>query len=131
MRVKLIRIERAEDGVFGVLTINGQVVCLTIERPWLDNQKNISCIPAGEYTCKRVDSPKFKETFEVLNVPTRNYILFHAGNTIEDSLGCIIPGSKFGELRGKRAVLESNPAFIEFMTRLDGLDSFQLQIVNF
>lgn len=130
MRGKILRIERSADGVFGVLTLNNQAVCLTLERPWLDNRQNVSCIPPDIYQCKRVDSPKFKETFEVLNVPGRSDILFHIGNTIDDSLGCILPGSKFGELKGKRGVLESGAAFFEFMTALAGVDFFPLQIVS-
>ena len=33
----------------------------TAERPWLDNQKSISCIPTGEYKVKAYSSQKFGE----------------------------------------------------------------------
>ncbi len=131
MRGKLIRIERSKDGVFGVLTLNGQLVCWTLERPWLNNAPNVSCIPPDIYVCNRIDSPKFKETFEVFNVPGRSHILFHIGNTIDDSLGCILPGSEIGEVKGKRGVLESGKAFFALMTALEGVDMFPLQIINF
>lgn len=130
MLVKIIRVEKSTDGVFGVLTIDGQFICLTLERPWLDNQKNISCIPPQIYLCKRVDSPKYKDTFEVLNVAGRTNILFHAGNTIDDSKGCILLGSEIGNIDGKRAVLQSGKAFKSFMEKTEELEAFPFQIIN-
>jgi hypothetical protein len=130
MRGKLLRIDKAVDGVFGVLTLNNKVICVTLERPWQDNKPNLSCIPPDVYQCKRVDSPKYKDTFEVLNVPGRTHILFHSGNRIKDSKGCILLGSEYGELQDERAVLESSKSFIRFMTMLEGIEFFPLQIIN-
>ena len=68
----------------------------TAEDDWLDNAARVSCIPAGSYVTRRVTSPKFGETFEVTGVPGRANILFHHGNTEEDTEGCILLGSSFG-----------------------------------
>lgn len=130
MRGKLLRIEKGEEGVFGVLTLNGKVVCVTLERPWLDNQQDISCIPPDIYIAQRHQSPEHGETFKIVNVPNRTDILFHIGNRIKNSKGCILTGSSYGELEGERAVLSSSKAFIQFMTKLEGVDSFPLQIIN-
>lgn len=101
---------------FGVLLQEDQIpFALTLERPWKDNQRSISCIPAGAYTCKRVTSPKFGVTFEVLNVPGRQEILFHKGNIQEDSHGCILIGEQFGVLLNKPAILAAKEGFEEFM----------------
>lgn len=94
----------------------------------MDNQQNISCIPAGTYICKRVISPKFGETFEVTYVPGRSHILFHKGNLAEDTHGCIIVGEYFDPLYGEHAVLSSGKAFKEFFAILDGIDEFTLVI---
>jgi len=128
--MKLIRIADTAWGTFGVLISDGLPFCLTLERPWLDNIKNTSCIPPGRYVCKRVMSPKFGETFEVCDVPGRSHILFHKGNLMDDSHGCIILGERFDPLDGKPAVLSSGDAFKEFMQRTRGFDKFPLEIVK-
>ena len=75
--------------------------CDTLELPWLDNQKRISCIPEGEYDVIKHVSPKFGECFWVLNVPDRSEILLHDKVNFvgsknprtqkSDILGCVIP----------------------------------------
>jgi len=63
-----------------------------MERPWLDNLKAKSCIPAGTYYCEKVNSPKFGKVYGLKDVPDRSHILIHAGNTPKDSIGCILLG---------------------------------------
>ena len=86
-----IDIERAylTHGTYGELTLPNGSVLSTVERPWVDNAKNISCIPEGTYICRRVDSPKFGNSFEVTNVTNRTEILFHVANIPSDVEGCI------------------------------------------
>lgn len=73
-----------------------------------------TAIPFGRYEIKRTYSPKFKKTLpELLNVPGFTGIRVHPGNTIEDTLGCLLPGTYY--LGGK--VMESTPVFLKF----DGL----------
>jgi len=124
----LKRVAENEDGTFGVLIDGNTPFALTLERNWLDNKPNESCIPAGEYVCKRIISPRFGKTFEVTNVPGRSHILFHTGNLEEHSKGCILIGEEFGYLNGKVAVLSSRKGFKEFMDRLKGLSSFEIEI---
>ena len=126
----LKRIALTERGTFGVLLHKRVPFALTLEREWKNNQPNISCIPAGEYECKRVRSPKFGNTFEVTNVPGRSHILFHKGNLQEDSYGCILVGGQYGNLRGKPGVLASRRGFSEFLAELAGVDFFQLTIIG-
>ena len=76
------RVSLTAGGTYGVLMAKSQPpFAVTYELPWRDNQKSISCIPAGEYICRRYSSEKYKDTFEVTDVPGRSYILFHVGNT--------------------------------------------------
>ena len=130
MRAKIIRIDKSLKGVFGVLTLNDETVCVTLERPWADNKPNISCVPEDIYLCERVDSPRYGDTFKVMDVPGRTNILFHKGNVVDDSLGCVLLGSEYGALKDQRAVLNSSKAFFTFMKRLEGLNHFPLQIIN-
>ena len=94
-----------------------------------DNKKEISCIPIGNYKCKRVNSPRFGNTFEITNVANRTNILFHKGNTHIDTLGCVLLGSDIGYLKTNRAVLASKNAFNLFLEALEGLNEFDLSIM--
>ena len=148
-RFELIRLSSYEDGTFGVLLESRWIVtkieneikinkfinipfAVTLEPEWKNNRADISCIPAGEYVCKRIVSPKFGETFEVTNVPGRENILFHWGNYSLDTHGCIVVAEKFGALGGKTVVQESKSVvgegFNEFMARLLGIKEFTLKI---
>ena len=60
-----------------------------MELGWQDNKKRISCIPAGNYICKRRYSDKYKDHFHVTNVPNRDFILIHPANYSRQLLGCI------------------------------------------
>jgi len=102
----------------GVLVIFDQedVVfqCKSLELPYLENHKNISCIPPGEYDCDRIHHRSFGICYLINNVPERSGILIHIGNyaamriiferAIErgvravDTLGCILVGLKFVDI---------------------------------
>lgn len=85
----------------------GKVLCYTIERPWLNNKNDISCIPEGIYECSPHNSLDHPSSWELANVPGRQAILIHSGNTIADTKGCIIVGtvkSPEGVLLSKNAM---------------------------
>jgi len=71
-------------------------MCDTLENPWLDNQRNISCIPEGEYKVRlrlaRESASRDYLHLLVQDVPNRDWILFHRGNTAKDTSGCILVG---------------------------------------
>ena len=92
----LIRDTFTKESTIGELFINGERFCDTLENPWLDNQRNISCIPEGEYPV-RLRLARESATREYLHllvqdVPNRDYILFHRGNFPKDTSGCILLG---------------------------------------
>jgi hypothetical protein len=126
-KYNLVRISEF-GATFGVLLDDRIPLCLTLERIWMSNERGVSCIPDGAYVCKRVDSPKFGVTFEVMDVPGRTDILFHRGNLSDDSHGCIVLGEEFGLLGNQRGILGSQKAFAEFLGRLKGQDTFNLDI---
>lgn len=127
-KMEIVRIEQGADGTFGVLSLDGRVFCLTLEPPDRNNAVGRSCVPAGRYACRRVDSPRFGRTFEVSGVPGRTHILFHKGNVVADTSGCVVLGSRFGLLGQERAVLDSGSAFDAFLGRCAGLHGFDLTI---
>ena len=127
-RYTLKRIASNTDGTFGVLLDEDIPFCLTVERQWLENRSNVSCVPDGTYICKRGQFTKHGNTFEVMNVPGRSAILFHKGNIDDDSHGCIIVGEQYGYLSEDVAVLSSGSAFTEFLDRLKDVNEFELTI---
>lgn len=125
------RIASRSDGTFGVLLDGGEPFALTLERSWLNNAVGKSCIPLGVYMCRRVQSPKFGNTFEVSNVPGRTHILFHKGNIDDDSHGCILIGEEFTHWNdGSVSIARSGPGFTEFLERLAGADEFGLTVLE-
>ena len=66
----------------------------SIERPWLDNKVNESCIPEGTYIVKRDKTGKH-QYYAVQNVPNRTFIEMHAAKRPSDLLGCIALGMEF------------------------------------
>ena len=127
----LKRVALNEDVTLGVLLDEpNKPFCLTLELPWKNNQSNISCIPKGEYTCKRTITPKHGETFEIIGVPGRFAVLLHWGNTVKDSAGCIILGEEFGDMDDVSAVMSSRRALTEFMRRVAGHQEIKLCILE-
>jgi len=88
--------------VRGELTLNGKHIAYTIELPWRENKKRISCIPEGTYILRKRYSEKFKWHFVLLDVPNRSCILIHPANDAQKELqGCIAPVIKItGEGKG-------------------------------
>ena len=92
----LIRDTFTEESTIGRLFVNGELFCDTLENPWKNNVRNISCIPDGKYDV-RLRLPRESATREyihllVQDVPNRDWILFHRGNTAKDTSGCILVG---------------------------------------
>lgn len=103
-------------GTFGQFSTPDGITLYTVERPWLDNLPNVSCIPEGNYTC--VPRHFFRggyDAVEILNVPGRTHILFHIANVPGDVLGCVGVGAQLGALGSQWAVLRSREGFAKFM----------------
>ena len=93
----IIRDTFTKESTIGKLFINGESFCDTLENPYINNERNISCIPEGSYKV-RLRLPRESATRDYLhllvqNVPNRSYILFHIGNTAKDTSGCILVGN--------------------------------------
>jgi len=137
LSIVILRINSGDQGMFGALLIDKAFFSYTLEPPWRDNQKNISCIPEGLYHCSLTDSPRFGKAYQVEDVPGRTHILFHAGNFAGDkskgflsnSEGCILLGSTIAEMGDQQAVYNSRLTLSNFMDEMNGV-SFALRIQN-
>lgn len=117
-------------GFLRIQTRNLVWKCKTLELPDRGNKPQISCIPAGTYTCRRINSPKFGDTFEVCGVPDRSQILFHPGNSVKDTRGCILVGISI-DYNGGTAYLEASRAAMKTLRQvLEGISKFDLVILE-
>ncbi len=104
------------DGTNGKLECEGKSICNTIELPWRENEKRVSCIPEGKYFIRKRYSQKFKWHLEVMDVKNRSLILFHpANNALLELNGCIAPVTK---LSGAGLGLMSRKAFEKLKTQV-------------
>jgi hypothetical protein len=104
----------------------------SLELPWLNNQRRISCIPLGTYKCKKHRSPKFGRALWLQDVPNRSEILIHSGNYHTQILGCILIGKDLKDINkdGYLDVKRSRVAMKELMDSLKDIDGIMLEIVN-
>lgn len=81
---------------FGVLVdAYHEYLCDTLERPWLNNQHNISCIPEGEYKVQRhLSAKRNEECILIPYVEGRTDIEIHEANVVSQLRGCIGVGLK-------------------------------------
>jgi hypothetical protein len=141
--VYLFRTTTSDHGTEGMLVTEG-FFCKTLELPWRNNKKGMSCIPAGEYIVKIRQSPKYGSIYWVTKVPDRTWILIHPGNVAGDITkinpntetnfkshvnGCILLGKKHGFLWGQRAVLISKPTVRDFRNFMND-ETFKLKIIG-
>jgi hypothetical protein len=93
-------------GMFYLLDHNNSVIkeWHSMELPWLDNTKRVSCIPTGNYKSVIHYSPKFGKCLWLQDVPNRSEILIHAANFYYDLLGCIGIGKDLSHIDGDKYI---------------------------
>lgn len=118
-----------DDGTYGTLRLPDGTTLNTLELPWRNNENRTSCIPPGEYPCKKRPSKAFGEAYEVQNVPGRSAILIHAGNAAgsadkgmkADSQGCILLGMDRGRQGNQKVITASKAAMKLFYEKMQDM----------
>lgn len=138
----IVREPSSSDGTFGTFTLWGAqapsapLVLHSLELPWYNNQRKVSCIPVGTYDVVWQMSPRFgRNLYTVLAVPGRSGILFHSGNVAGDESlglrseveGCILLGLGLGTISAQRAVVHSADA-VRRMEIAGGGRAFKLTV---
>jgi hypothetical protein len=107
MKLTLQRNPSVGGATIGTLYIDGAWVAHTLEdevreipgqpvAEWKIHGK--TAIPAGEYIVTLEDSPRFgADTLTIHDVPGFQFIRMHAGNTSDDTEGCILLGLRATE----------------------------------
>src|SRR5690348_7201859 len=117
MKLRLIREPSRPNTTFGVLFIDGFFECFTLE-----NTSKI--IPAGIYSIKLYDSPKFHRAVPQLqNVPNRSFIEMHPANFYTDLEGCI----GVGEGMNATMLENSRDAFDKLMMKVIGSEIIKIE----
>ena len=103
----------------------------SLELPYKDNMKRISCIPEGDYTAIRHNSPKHGPSLWLQDVPNRNEILIHKGNFYFDILGCVLIGSDLRDINGDGLldVVNSKNSVLELLKTIDR-DTIEIKITE-
>lgn len=77
-------------GTNGMLSLDDELICYTIELPWKQNKRWISCIPEGAYQLVLRYSKRHQIHLLLKDVPFRTLILIHkANNALKELKGCI------------------------------------------
>jgi len=137
---RIYKEEQTEGSIYVFNERNGiDFSCWTLELPYRDNQRNISCIKEGVYPCIKHHSPRFGNTIWIQEVENRSEILIHPSNYVgslnpktnmPDLLGCIAPGLRFGDITGDGVpeILDSKKALKELLRHLPG--KFYIEITE-
>lgn len=142
MELRLSRRWFTDQATVGELFIDGVRECFTLEdQVRADRDPSTpereakvpgrTAIPAGTYRVTVTWSPRFQTQLPRLaDVPGFTGILIHAGNTAEDTQGCILVGRS----RGVDAIYESRKALAALLRRLEWAeqngDPMTITIVN-
>lgn len=110
MLLEVKRLYKKDTYTIGVLMVDDEKFSDTLEDKVRDlkSEKKVygeTAIPAGKYKVVMSMSSKFKRVMPYLeNVPQFTGIMIHPGNTIKDTLGCILVGEnkKKGQLVNSR-----------------------------
>jgi hypothetical protein len=134
MESKLLRIAQDDQGAIGIMYFeNADWYCFILQPD--ENDKERYHLPAGKYKARRFHGIKWPNTFEIViegtnSVNGHTSLLFHAGNTEVDSLGCSLMGSSIGKLKGDRAVLNSGDTFKSFLEFTKDIDKFDFEVID-
>ena len=138
MEILVKRLYKNSAYTIGKMYIDGQYLCDTVEdcdrglkqsmTPQQIAVKKVygtTAIPAGRYKVTLTFSNKFKRVLPLVNdVIGFLGIRIHAGNTADDSLGCII----VGENKIKGGVVNSKVTLERLMAKLTGQTNILLTI---
>lgn len=76
----------------GILSCEERFLCFTIELPWRENRRLVSCIPEGRYRLVLRFSERHRWHLMLKDVPGRTLILIHkANNALKELKGFIAP----------------------------------------
>ncbi len=129
--IQLVRYKSTQKLMLGTFYM-GQEVLRSLEPPWRNNKKNLSCIPEGLYKCKRAihynRNGSTYPAWEITEVPERTNVHIHKGNYPGDTTGCVLLGTEVA--KNEESIKNSTEAFTRFMEYTQSIDEFDLLITS-
>ena len=126
MELILQRIAQKRDYTIGRLSIANGIglahFCDTLEPPVASNNRNQpKAVPAGRYAVAVTWSPRFCRWLPLLlHVPYREGIRIHAGNSPQDTAGCILVGQNLAVGKVLNSCSTLNRLMQRIRSRADG-----------
>lgn len=117
----------SNKAILGTLLDGDKELCKTLENPWLNNKRNVSCIPEGTFRCVKDNEGRFRH-FRLLDVCGRSNIEIHEGNKEEHTQGCILLGKEWVFMDNELAISDSRKT----IKKLKGIlpEEFNLTIIS-
>ena len=109
MRKASIKREYSANYVIGELRFD-DLYLKTLELPWLENKRSISCINEGIYIVEYRDSPTLGDVLHLKDVLGRTWIYIHKGNYTRQILGCILVGKSHADIDSDGIIDVTNSA---------------------
>ena len=136
--VQMVRTQMTDRYTFGRMlvrdetgtTVLGFRNIYTLELPWRNNQKQVSCIPPGRYELEWYPSTRHGMRYLLRDVPNRAGILVHPGNFVYNSRGCILLGLGTRKSFGYQMVSDSRRAVELFEHWCHSMHDPVLEIIN-
>jgi uncharacterized protein DUF5675 len=92
-KIDVIRTTSYSGSIIGEMWINGSFLCYTLELPWLQNQKGVSCVPNGRYDAMVRYDKADGWRIQLIGVTGRSGVQIHVGNYPRDIQGCVLVGT--------------------------------------
>lgn len=133
MKLRLNRIYKGPKYTIGRLYVDDKYFCDTLEdtvRPDGVKVYGKTAIPAGNYKVELTESPRFRCLMPLIcDVPNFSGIRIHAGNSAEDTDGCVLVG--FNKIKGK--VINSKETFGKLLSLMywaerEKQETFEIEI---
>lgn len=117
MKIKLVREIFNENSTIGKLYLDGTFECYTLEDKVREEKiPGKTAIPYGSYRIVIDFSNRFKKLMpHLLDVPGFTGVRIHAGNTENDTEGCILLGKE----TDSKSISSSKDAVNAFLGKLD------------
>ena len=128
MQINIKRI-RQFDCTLGVLWCDG-LRLFTLELPYKNNKKDVSCIKPGEYDAFIRESPTNGTVIQLKGVEGRSYIQIHSGNYTNQIRGCILVGNAIADINGDGIpdVTSSKKSLLQLLNKLQDCEQFKVII---
>lgn len=131
MHIEILLVQDTKNSTLSKVLIDGQYFCFTIEDGYRDKKVfGQTRIPDGTYPVRKRTYGGFYTKYhrlyghmfvpQIMDVPGFGDILFHCGNTVEDTHGCVLL-NKCAGFNSTKQVFEgaqSTPVYLAFYLRL-------------